>query len=470
MHRLCSIDVGTSGARLSIYGEDLALEARYESRLELRYHGGRVEQDPLELLRTFRELVGKASRRGCKVLGISLYRGSVLAWRRGEPLSGIVTWMDSRGVEEYYRLPLHARIASILPGIGKALKPGSPALAMRSLARSHPGARIWSLDAFIAEVLTGEFTSDPGQAALTGLYNPYTLKPLTIVQRLLSLGLEVPKLAYHDEPLTSIEGMQVGPLVPDQQAASLGLACLRPGCIRVTLGTGMFISAPLEERPPLAMGSLVPLLNLATREERMYGVEGFAAGVGIVYEAFAKVLGGFRELEEKARMAREASPVVPVLAGLRTPYMPLLRGAVLGVAPGFTGETLARGLVAGTILTFLAIYREVKRLAGPGEVRVGGGLSRLGILVSGIAGSLRTRVYRSVDYNDSARGAALLAGYASGLLSRRELLNPSVALEEVEPAGGWPAGEDVGDWLRVIGVLSSRSFSESLERIRRSRS
>ncbi|MEB3860953.1 MAG: hypothetical protein GSR84_01880, partial [Desulfurococcales archaeon] len=80
------------------------------------------------------------------------------------------------------------------------------------------------------------------------------------------------------------------------------------------------------------------------------------------------------------------------------------------------------------------------------------------------------RVYRSVDYNDSARGAALLAGYASGLLSRRELLNPSIALEEVEPAEGWPAGEDVGDWLRLIGALSSRSFSESLERIRRSRS
>ncbi|MEB3861856.1 MAG: hypothetical protein GSR84_06515, partial [Desulfurococcales archaeon] len=357
MHRLCSIDVGTSGARLSVYREDLALESRLESRLGLRLHGGRVEQDPLELLRVFRELVGKASRLGCKVLGVSLYRGSVLAWSRGRPLSGIVTWMDSRGVEEYYRLPPHVRLASILPGVGKAIKPGSPALAMRSLARSHPGARVWSLDAFLAEALTGEFISDPGQATLTGLYNPYTLKPLTIVQRLLGLRLEVPQLAYHDEPLTSIEGVQIGPLAPDQQAASIGLGCLRPGCIRATLGTGMFISAALEGRPPLATGSLVPLVNLATRGERMYGVEGFAAGVGMVYEAFAKVLGGFKEIEEKARKAREASPVVPVLAGLRTPYMPLLRGAVLGVAPGFTGESLARGLIAGTILTFLAIYR-----------------------------------------------------------------------------------------------------------------
>ncbi|WP_165487982.1 FGGY-family carbohydrate kinase [Aeropyrum pernix] len=466
---LCSIDAGTSGVRLSIYGEDLALSARYSLGLPLYFGGGRVEQDAAVLVTRVRDMLRKAEKSGCRVVGLSIYRGSVVGWRDGEPLGGVVTWMDSRGLEEYMRLPLHARLASKIPVIGKALKPGSPALVIRRLWLSHRGARVWSVDGFLSDVLTGEFTSDPGQAALTGLVSPYSLKPLTPVIRLLGLkGLELPELRLHNEPLTRVGGALVGPMVADQQAASIGLGCLRPGCVKATLGTGLFLDAPVEGKPPLFTGDLIPVVNLALPERVYYGLEGFAAGVGMVFDAFTRVLGGFSVLEEKALEPADPAPVVPVLAGLRTPYRPLLRGAVLGVSPGFTAASLAKGLIIGTLLTMLSIYRELaRRTGGFGELRIGGGLSRLGLLASSIASAVGVKVYRSVDYNDSARGAALVAGYASDLISREELLNPPVSLVEVEPLEELSLS-GVDSWLGLVDALASEDFSRRLEEIRRS--
>ncbi|BAA79261.2 putative carbohydrate kinase [Aeropyrum pernix K1] len=466
---LCSVDVGTSGIRLSLYGEDLGLVARYTEELTLYYSGNRVEQDALILAANVRDMLGKAARSGCNVVGLSIYRGSVVAWRNGKPLSDVITWMDSRGLEEYSKLPLGARLVSKSPVLGKALKPGSPALVMRRLWLNHPGARIWSIDGFLSDMLTGEFTSDPGQAALTGLVSPYSLKPLSLVIRLLGLrGLELPRLRLHNEPLTRVGGVLVGPMVADQQAASIGLGCLRPGCVKATLGTGLFLDAPVEGKPPLFTGDLIPVVNLALPGRVYYGLEGFAAGVGMVFDAFARVLGGFSVLEEKALEPADPAPVVPVLAGLRTPYRPLLRGAVLGVSPGFTAASLAKGLIIGTLLTVLSIYRELaRRMGGFGELRIGGGLSRLGLLASSIASAVGVKVYRSVDYNDSARGAALVAGYASDLISREELLNPPVSLVEVEPLEELSLS-GVDAWLGLVDALASEDFSRRLEEIRRS--
>ncbi len=472
-YRICSIDVGTSGVRLSIYSEDLALERRIEEPNPVKASSGVVEQDPGRLLGLVRGMIGKAARESCCCLGISLYRGSVVAWSRGEARSGIVTWMDSRGVSEFEGLPLYARLASGIPLLGKALKPGSPALFIRMLSRLYPGSRVWSIDGFLLDVLTGEFMSDVSQATLTGLISPYSLKPIPGVRRLLGLqDLEIPSLQGHDSPVAVVDSVRLGPFIADQQAASIGLGCLREGCIKATLGTGMFIDAPLKGKPPLRLGDLVPLVNLSLDGRTYYGVEGFAGGVGMVFDAFSQVLGGFNSLEEAARRGGDVAPIIPVLSGLRTPYKPLLRGSVLGVSPGFTASSLARGLVVGALLLFMLIYREVTRRVGPPRVvRVGGGLSRLGVMVEGIAGLVNARVERSLDYNDSARGAALLAGYAAGVVDKRALFNPPVNVEVVEPqAHTWNLWEVLDHWMQVIDALSSRSLWTRLEEIRRSTS
>ncbi|MEB3774583.1 MAG: hypothetical protein GSR86_06645 [Desulfurococcales archaeon] len=465
----CSIDIGTSGARL--YGYDDAFESRllYSRPTGLIIEGDSVEQDAGLLAASFREALDTAIDKGCRSIGVSLYRGSVVAWRGLDPLSRVITWMDRR--PGLTRLPLTARIASRLPLLSTILSPGSPALSLRLLYTRYMeqlrgGAMTWTLDSFLIYMLTGRFLSDVSQAALTGLINPYNLKPMGIVKAVLGMrGLRTPEIIGHGEPVAVYKGRPVGPFISDQQAASIGLGCTSRGCMKATLGTGVFIDAPTGGPPRVFRRDVVPLILAALPGEVLYGVEGFAGGVGIVFDAFSRVLGGFGEIERLARAATRHTIVVPAIAGTRTPYKPFLRGAVLGVSPGFDRASMARGLVAGGALLFHTIYRIIRSVAGrPGRLVIGGGLSRLRVLTEAIAGLVDVEVYKSIDYNDSARGAALLAAYANGDISRRELLGYTPRVLEVEPLDlGLEGGVEA--WPKVLDVLGSKSLLKALEEI-----
>lgn len=451
----------------------------WAARSPLLVSGDTAIQDPFKLSDIFLEFLAKGAREGCRTIGVSVYRGSVLAWSvEGKPLTSIVTWMDRRTLRVYDKLPLPAKLASKLPLIGNVFRPGSPALVFKmlysdpllksSIARGT--AFLWTLDSYLAYLVSRRFVADVAQAALTGIINPYTLEPLGIAIRLLGLkGLRLPELLDHRGSIGGFMGVKVGPLIADQQAASIALGCLREDCIKVTLGTGVFVDAYISNRAPRRLGGgLIPVILFKDGRLVSYGVEGFAAGVGLVYETLAKAVGGFERIEELASN-EDAKPVlfIPVLAGLRTPYMPYLQGAALGLQPGFSPASLVRGLIAGTAMLVKHVVSLVEAETGSRRsiIRLGGGLSRLRPLVSAIASAMGRSVERSLDHNDSARGAALLAAYSEGLISRRTLLNPPIYTSRVEPEK--QIQNLLGDeeaWLKILGVLGSRRFSRLLER------
>lgn len=472
-----AVDIGTSSVKLVMYDDGFGVLGVFSTRSPLVVHGDTAVQDAERLAELFTSFVRRASLAGCRVTGVSVYRGSMLAWDAdGHPVTDVVTWLDRRSLRFYERLPLGIKALSSLPVIGTVLRPGSPALIARMLL-SEPNVRktirdggfLWSLDSFLAYILSKRFVADVSQATLTGLINPYTLKPIGFAIRLLGLkGLRIPELLGHDVFAARFSGVDVGPFIADQQAAAIGLGCLDPGCLKVTMGTGVFVDKPVEAKPPLLLREgLIPVVLLAIGDTRLYGVEGFASGVGLVYDAFAEALGGFEKIEQMARI-EDVTPalVVPALAGLRTPYKPYLQGALLGVSPGFKASSLAKGLVLGTALLIRHIYSLVTRYAGkPLKVRIGGGLSRLNVLVEWVSSALDMPVERSVEPNDSARGAALLAAYAAGLISRKDLYNPPLQLEQVEGSYERISVEAEVAWRKLIDVLGSKSFSKLLARI-----
>ena len=86
-------------------------------------------------------------------------------------------------------------------------------------------------------------------------------------------------------------------------------------------------------------------------------------------------------------------------------------------------------------------------------VRVGGGLARSRRLVELLSSYACTPVELAGDHYDSARGAALLAALANGLLGLRELLNwsPRVVRVEARPRPG-----AAREWYRVLKQASRR--------------
>ncbi len=477
---VASIDVGTSRVKLRIYDADNGFRPVYGEAVEapLVRRGYIAEQDPSRLREIVFHMLETAAKRGVRAVGFSVYRASVVAWKRdGTPLTGIVTWMDRRSLAVYDALPLHLKLTSRLPVVGTVFKPGSPLLMMRHfLSQPRVGdavrrgeAYLWTLDALLAHWVTGRFVADPCNAALTGLIDPRGLKPFPLIPRLAGLEeLPLPEIAMHDEVLGEWSGVEVGPIIADQQAASLGLQCLERGCMKVSLGTGMFLDYTVGRKPLLGAGEgLVPLVLLRTSRTTLYGVEGFLAGPGILVDSLvASFFEDYEDLARHAESEEDAALLVPSVAGLRVPHRPFMEGALLGITPKPSKAMLARGAVAGIALAAADIYYRLVDAVGeePRDLRVGGGLSRLGPLVKLMARWVGRPLKVSIDPEDSARGSAMLAALATGLLGRLEDVQVSLKTVEPDHMDGPDLPEVVEAWRGLIGVLGSKSFWKKLRR------
>ena len=476
-----AVDVGTSRVKaVAVTAEGEVVRAE-EVRLELSAGGGRAEHDPARLLRAVRWGLGRLREWGAACAGLSVYRGSVVAWERGgRPLTPVVTWMDRAGLT--WRPPLPARLARLLPLLRTALLPGSPALTMGYLLERH-GLRdgvcrgevyVWTLDAFLAYSLSGRYVGDPASMGLTGLINPLTLRRLPLVARLLGLEcVEEPEPLPHDEVLAEVGGVEVGPIIADQQAAVVGLGCARPGYVKVTMGTGVFVDAVVDgPRLPLS-ADLIPVLVLHARRSRLYGVEGFAAGVGASVDLAVELglIRGYEELEEAVEPPSDAV-AVPLLGGSRTPYLPEagLLIAVLNPTRG-RGE-LARAVAHGVAAVAAAVLRRVVGYVGAvREVRVGGGLARSRVLVQLLADYSGLELRVASDPYDSARGAAVLAARACGLADWPHEGEVRVRLRTVRPRGGGEVGSATYELLkRKLGAGLWRALRGYLDLLRLARS
>ncbi len=274
-------------------------------RLTLRKSGYKAEHDPVEVASVVRSLLDKAVDMGSSAIGIATYRGSMVVWKRdtGEPVTGIITWMDRRGECAWHRPPLRARLASRIPGIGQAFTPESPMVKLavtvagdRGLRRALADGRAlaWNVDAYIAHRLLGRYVFSADNAALTGLIDPRSLEPFTPVLGILGLPrIQVPEIVTHDEILGEWRGVPVAVLAADQQAALWGSDALRGGCWKITLGTGFFADAPTGERILFRVGEgLVPIVAYASSESLLYGLEAYAPSLGTVTQWIIEELAG----------------------------------------------------------------------------------------------------------------------------------------------------------------------------------
>jgi glycerol kinase len=219
--KVTGLDIGTSKIKMYVYDESLVPIKKYEVRNTTYFRGPVAEQDPSKLLLVTRELIEKSVKLGSRIIGLSTYRGSLVVWtKEKKPVSPIVTWMDLRSTINYNKLPMKARIMGKLPVIGPALSPESLGTRLKTYLIENPSlaeklsegkAYAWNIDSYLIYMLTGKYVADPSTAALTGLINPRTLKPLGIVFNLLDLPkIQLPELVMHDMlNVATIDGQAV---------------------------------------------------------------------------------------------------------------------------------------------------------------------------------------------------------------------------------------------------------------------
>lgn len=338
--RVAGVDLGTTRAKLVIYNEGLEKISQYSIPQPLtRGRNGRAYHDPQGLISNLETLISKARSEGARAVGVTLYRASVTAWRPGpKPLEPVILWLDRYHHRDAYQgLPALGRVASHLPVYNKILSPTSPLPLISMLAREHPGARVWTVDALLRETLGAGFTSSPSHAALTGLINPRGLKPIPLAAGLAGLprGFEAPDVGETLLP----RGSRAQALTADQQAGLIGLGLARGcwGCVKLSLGTGAFADRPIRGEPPLFTGrGLIPLVLYRVHGRTGYGLESLVPGAGEGLRGIIEAVGGFQGVHELTlNDCREWSGalLIPYPAG-RGAGMGWDIGALLGLPAG----------------------------------------------------------------------------------------------------------------------------------------
>lgn len=438
---LLALDLGTTSVRALVVGADGRVAGRAHRPLPARFPApGRVEQDPLDMLRlalvVLREALADAKRdaREVAALGLATQRGTALAWdaRSLRPLAPAIGWQDRRAAPRALALqreglPLHSLASATklewwlrhAPEVARAASAGT--------------LRLGTPDVWLAQKLSGgeSFVTDAGEACATGLYDPRAGGWSERVLRALDLDARwLPRIVATDALVGETEPALLGAAIPlaaragDQQASAFAQAVLRPGEAKLTLGTSAMLDVHAGTAPPALRRGTYPLVlwELA-RGGRAFCLEGtvITAGAAVDWLTELGCLEAPRALDATALRAGGCGGVafVPSLQGLGTPsFDDGARGFIGGLTRGTKREHLARALVEGLAQRCADLCDAL----GPfeGALRVDGGLAQSDLLLQEIADLSGCALGRAAERETTALGAGLLAAHGAGLLREAE--------------------------------------------------
>jgi len=244
---ILAIDIGTSSARAALFDLRGRLLPGSLARAEHRPdtdRSGKSELDPRSLLRSVRSCIRDATGdRGAEILaaGTSCFWHSLIGTDpRGNPLTPIYTWADSRCRGEAERLrdelderQTHARTgcmlrASFWPAKLRWLRRVDPDLSDRVAFWMSPAEWLqWQI--------AGRATCSASMASGTGLYDPskQTWDPALLA----ACGLDESRLLPLDDHPAPWEGAEFFPGIGDGAASNLGSGATGPDSGAINVGT-----------------------------------------------------------------------------------------------------------------------------------------------------------------------------------------------------------------------------------------
>jgi xylulokinase len=444
---LLGLDLGTSSVKALLMDESGSVLGESSAPYSVRApRPGWAESSPDDwwaaVMRATDAAVG---RRGAEVTALGLsgqMHGVVLADEHGLPLRPAVLWADARSggeLSSYRGLDesLRHRLANP-PAVGMA---GPSLLWLRDHEPGdYAGAR-WALQPkdWLRMRLTGEAAAEPSDASATLLYDlladdwSYTaVEDLGLRAELLAPLVPSASVAgtlkgEAADALGLRKGLPVAAGAADTAAAMLGTGLLRPGPVQLTVGTGGQVVTPKDGPDPDPHGRTH--LYRAAVPGLWYSMAAIQ-NAGLALEWVREVLGvSWEEVYEEAFAVPPGSRGVaflPYLSGERTPrFDPGARGAWTGLGLDHRRGHLLRAALEGVAFALreglealedLGITAPELRLAGGGASGAGGSSGEpWRQLLADVLGRPLWLLPDEISAVASARGAAFLAGLASGV-------------------------------------------------------
>ena len=456
-HRcILALDQGTTSSRAILFGVDGDPVATAQREFpQIFPQSGWVEHDPMHIWSTqlgvCTEALAKAGRTFADVaaIGITNQRETAIVWEKatGKPIYNALVWQDRRTAEACRRLtesghgPMiqektgllpdayfsGAKIAWILSAV-----PGAP-------ERAERGELLFgTVDTWLLWRLTGGkvHATDPSNASRTMLYNIHTDEWDTELLALLGVPAAMlpdirPSSSLFGETDPSVYGaaIPIGGIAGDQQAATFGQACHKPGMAKNTYGTGCFLLLNTGGKVVRSRNKL--LSTVAWQRENapmVYALEGtvFVAGAAVQWlRDGLGIITSASEVEGLASTVPDSGGVfvVPAFTGLGAPYWdPYARGALHGLSRGTGKAHIARATLEGIAFQVCGILAAMQEdtMSPLKELRVDGGASRNNLLMQFQADILNIPVIRPQVTETTALGAAYLAGLTVGFWESEE--------------------------------------------------
>lgn len=478
-----AIDQGTTSTRALLFDREARPVARAQRELKQIFpRPGWVEHDPEEIFEATvavcREvLAGRGTGGGdLAAIGVTNQRETTILWERasGRAIHNAIVWQDRRTADVCERLAAEGHGDAVEEKTGLVIDPYFSATKVAWLLDNVAGARgaaergeiaFGTVDSYLLWRLTGgrRHVTDSTNASRTLLFDIHRQRwdddlldlfrvPRVVLPEVLDCSAEFgtaePDLLGAAVPITGVAG--------DQQAALIGQACLRPGMMKSTYGTGCFALLNTGSQAVKSKNRLLTTVAYRLDGRTTYALEGsiFIAGAALQWlRDGLKLIAHARESEKLAAQADpdQAVYLVPAFTGLGAPYWDArARGAILGL-------TRATGVPEIVRAALEAVCYQTRDLMAamaadgaepPTTLRVDGGMVVNDWTMQFLADILGLPVERPRVTETTALGAALLAGLETGFYPSLDALHdlwqgertfePAMAEEEREARyRGW---------------------------------
>lgn len=445
MPYMMGLDISTTGAKALIIDEAGAVIAVANAPQPISQPQPLwSEQNPADwwdgIVKSIRQALSDSGLRGEDISAIGLtgqMHGLVLLDAQGEALRPSILWNDQRTQAQCDAMTEIIGADRLLELTGNPALTGFTAPKILWVRDNEPevyakAAQVLLPKDYIRFKLTDAYATDLAGAAGTSLLDVAERAWSADVLAALEIPAEWMPPVHEGTQITSTisasgaaaTGLKSGtPVVGgggDQAAGAIGMGCVSPEIIGVTVGTSGVVFAPLSSYAYEPEGRLHAFCHAVPETWHFMGVMLSAAGSLQWYkDCFAPDL-DFDQLLAEAGAAPAGSEglfFLPYLTGERSPHPdPLARGAFIGMTSRHGRGHMTRAVLEGVAFGLKDSFTLIAQAGLPEqfEVRVSGGGAKSPVWQQIIADVLGAPLVNINTTEGGAFGAAILASVAAG--------------------------------------------------------
>jgi gluconokinase len=463
------VDIGTTSTKAIVFSEAGEMKGIGNRGYPITVpQTGWAEQDPeeifSEMILAMRTAVKQADipKNAIEAIGVSGAMHSLIALDANEQvLTPAIIWADNRSIEQTKRLKQEGIGHSLYLRTGTPIHTMSPLTKLLWMKEKDPetfkkATKFVSIKEYLLLKLFDRLVVDYSIASATGLFN---------LAQCQWDSEALDQIGIHDNHLSELvpttyilrgmhreyaETMGIDPDTPvvvgasDGVLANLGVGAISPHQIAITIGTSAAVRAVVPK--PLTDQKGRTFCYALTQDHWVIGGPSNNGGIVLRWlrDEFCQsevMQAKQKDLDPYEVMIKAASDValgadglicLPFLSGERAPYWNAeARGIFFGVGLHHRRSHFIRAVLEGILFSVYSINLALQDLVGKaGAIHASGGYARSSIWLQMTADVFGYEVLVPKVFEGSGFGAAVLAMYAVGKISRLEDVNQLIQIDD----------------------------------------